>query len=231
MKQWIGILLGMILIGCAAEKNTQELVAEEITPQDETMAASDGMEEIDMNNKTGVTIDAQADVQDDLLTISYQVHNSLEQSIYLVNRVFKWDKAGFSVDPSIVYTQIVDGELWLTKANLDVPENLDVEYPDVPYLTKVEAGNTFEESFSLPLPLEPYHAYREVQRTDEAALFEQVKLVVGWLLGEEVTTRTTTQPEGLTLTSAHHADVKAAQQLLLADLQVSISAYIQETLH
>ena len=229
------------LVGCTTgevEESLSEIVPEathtqvpqmtEMTPTDEAMPASEIMEERDMNNVTGVTISAEAGVQDELLSISYRVHNILDQPIYLVNRVFKWSSDGFSVDPTIVYTQLSDGELWLTKAKLDIPENFDVEDPDVPFLTKVEAGETFEESFSLPLPLEPYHAYNQVRRVEEVADFDQLKLVIGWLPGEAVTTRTTTRPDGLTLTSADHMEVSDAQMLLVADLPVTIPAHIQK---
>jgi hypothetical protein len=200
----------------------------EMAPTDEATPASENMEETDMNNVTGVTISAEAGVQEEMLSINYRVHNILDQPIYLVNRVFKWSSDGFSVDPTIVYTQLSDGELWLTKAKLDIPENFDVEDPDVPFLTKVEAGETFEESFSLPLPLEPYHAYNQVRRVEEVADFDQLKLVIGWLPGEAVTTRTTTRPDGLTLTSADHMEVSDAQMLLVADLPVTIPAHIQK---
>ena len=231
----------MVLVGCTTgdgEESLNEIVPEATntqihpiegaTPTDEATGVAEIMEEIDMNNVTGVTMSAEAGVQDEMLSISYQVHNILEQPIYLVNRVFKWSDAGFSVDPAIVYTQLSDGELWLTKANLDVPENFDVEDPDVPFLTKVEAGETFEESFSLPLPLEPYHAYNQVRRAEEPVSFEQLKLVIGWLPGEAVNARTTTRPDGLTLTSAGHMEVSDAQMLLVADLGVTVPATIQK---
>jgi len=241
MKLWIGILLVLALAGCTAgdrEESLNEIVPEatnpqvpqvnEISPTDEPTPASEIMEETDMKNVTGVTMSAEASVQEDFLTISYQVHNILEQPIYLVNRVFRWSDAGFSVDPAIVYTQLSDGELWLTKAKLDVPENFDVEDPDVPFLTKVEAGEIFEESFSLPIPLEPFHAYPQVRRAEEAASFDQLKLVIGWLPGEAVTTRTTTRPDGLTLTSADHMEVSDAQMLLFANLGVTVPAHIEK---
>jgi hypothetical protein len=231
MKAWTVLFVLLLLVGCTVddiaesrpdENNTPVPSVEAMTPQ------SDATEiETDMNTTMSVKIDSQADVQDEMLSISYRVHNGLTQPIYLVNRVFKWSKTGFSVDPSIVYTQLSDGELWLTKANLEVPEDFDVEAPDVPFLTKVEAGESFVESFSLPLPLEPYHAYGEVPRVDEASTFNQLKLVIGWLPGEEVTTRTSTRPDGLTLTSAGYLEVEVVQRLLFSDLQVSIPAYIQ----
>lgn len=238
MKILYGLLLfsGLLACSCSELENgelgniqdSNDIVPtiDEVNSQDEKELPFDETEE-EMDDQTGVRLEAQADKFEDRLAIRYRVYNDSGQSIYLVNKVFRWDKTGFSVDPSITYTQIIDGELWLTKANLPVPENFDVEYPDVPYLTKVDPGTTFEEQFTLDLPLEPYHAYREVERSAAPASFDQVKLVIGWIPEDKVTARTTTRPDGLTLTAGQHSEIAQNQQIIITDLGVSVLAFIQ----
>jgi hypothetical protein len=162
-----------------------------------------GAAEKNMQNKTNemlntkVKLDTKVEIQDEQLLIHYRVENQLSQPIYLTNRVYQWTRNGFSINSSLVYTEIINNRLRLTKAYIKVPEEIDVEAPDVPFLTEVAAGNQFEETISQSLPLEPYHPYNQVKRSQTVRMFDSVQLAVGWLPSENISVRSVTKPEGL----------------------------------
>ena len=187
-----------------------------------------GAAEESMQQQITVTLDTTVEVRDNQLLIHYKIENQLSEPIYLVNRVSRWTRTGFSIDPSLVYTEIVNNTLRLTKAYIDVPENIDVEAPEVPFLTEVAGGSQFEECISQALPLEPYHPYNQVKRSEAVRMFESVQLAIGWLPSENISVRTVTKPEGLTLLSANYLEVAREQQLLVSNLNVKVSTHIQD---
>lgn len=168
-----------------------------------------------------VTLNAQASITDDALQVHYVVETS--ESVYLVNRVTQWTPDGLSVAPDVIYTDVQNGTLRLTKACLPVPDNLDVEAPDVPWLTAI--ADLFEESFSLPIPIQPHHPYWLDAYSEAIVDYDDVVLVIGWL-PKEIDVRTGTRPDGLEVISARYLDVMRAQQLLVTALNVKVSTHV-----
>jgi hypothetical protein len=181
-----------------------------------------------MDQYIKVKFDTKVEIRDDKLLIYYRVDNGLSEPIYLINRVFRWTSSGFSIDPNLVYTEIIGDRLQLTKAYINVPEDIDVEAPEVPFLTEIAASDRFEENISQPLPLEPYHPYAQVKPSEVVRTFEQVQLVVGWLPSSKVSAQTVNRPEGLTLLSVNYTEVAREQKLLLSTLNVKLPTRIQE---
>lgn len=174
-----------------------------------------------------VDLQTEVSITDDALSIHYQVKNGHSETIYLVNRPFLWKAEGLSVEPDIIYTYVEDKTLKLSKAYLKPPKNALLESVDVPYLTEVEAGQSFEEAFSLPLPLEPLYPFGHSIRSDSPSTFEKAQLVIGWLPGDKVTVKHFEHPSGLKLISTDYKEAEREQQLLTAALDVSIPAFIK----
>jgi hypothetical protein len=178
-----------------------------------------------MDPETVKLVDAQASVQDGQLRVSYAVTNGTQHKIYLVNRLFHRKPSGFVVDTNLFYTEVADGGvLRLVKARVQVPDDLDVEAPEVPYLTEVSPGQRFAETATLPLPLEALHPYRP-RRSDEAVPYAHVQLVIGWVANVETSKAPGAGREEL---HAHHHAVEQQQRLLTSKvIDVSFAAKIK----
>jgi hypothetical protein len=176
--------------------------------------------------RAGVTLSVIAGLHEQKLTIAYRVENGRQESIYLVNRIFQWTPSGLSVDAGLVYAEVKEGQLRLSKACLAVPEHLKVESPDVPYLSEVTAGQTFGENVSIALPLRPYHPYDQVRVTDSVHTFDAFQFAVGWFPEGKVAVRSVTLPDGLSLLSADYGPVMREQTLLAVTMPVMVETWI-----
>jgi hypothetical protein len=89
----------------------------------------------------------------------------------------------------------------LTKRVWAVPDEIDVYMPEVPFLTKVSAGKTFEERLQLPLPLTISFPYQFATATDEATtsrhpvqtISRELIFSIGYLLQKDI--ESTDKPE------------------------------------
>jgi hypothetical protein len=184
--------------------------------------------EQDMTTKNmAVTLQAQAEIRDNRLIIQYQVFNGQDEAIFLTNQIFQWTPEGMSLDPNLVYSNVVNDTLQLVKACLPVPDELDVESPTVPYLTQLPSGETLTETISIPLPIKSYHPYDQVKLSEELTVFSSLQFVIGWFPAGTVPVRSQERPDGSTLLSADYGDVIQTQEILQATLPVSVPAYIE----
>lgn len=103
---------------------------------------------------------AAAQSAPDALTVGYEFRNRSSKTAFLFNLLHRTGPSG-GPEPStdLVYIHASGGNLVLSKKIFPVPANIDVEKPNVPYVTRVEPGQTFREKFTVPLPLKPYTPY------------------------------------------------------------------------
>jgi hypothetical protein len=179
-----------------------------------------------MQNSSPTLSVTKAKVQDSALQLSYRVVNPSDHPIYLVARLFRRSAAGFATDPNLVYTEVKNGALQLTKAMIPVPDHIDVEVPEVPYVVKVEAGKAFDETLQVPVPVEPLHPYAGVKRVAEAHSFAKVELVIGWLADDGVKVDHVTRAGQPAELQIHHQTVATKQHLLTAAVGVAVPARI-----
>ncbi len=135
-------------------------------------------------------IDAElrgAEVRDGTLYLDYAVDNRSPYRALLANRLFRRVPEGFRVDRNVAYTELAPGPVLLvSKRFVDVPDDIDVETPELPFLTSVPAGGHFEETVELQLPIGPRHPYApqpEGPRHEVGA----VAFALGYLLEDEPT--------------------------------------------
>ncbi|MGD8855914.1 MAG: hypothetical protein PVG33_06275 [Chloroflexota bacterium] len=159
------------------------------------------------------------------LLLQYEVANDMSESIYLVNRIAVWTWQGLSLDPNLVYTEILGDRLRLSKALIDIPQGETEDEVEAPYFSEVAPGALFTEMLEVPLPLEPFHPFDAVTSRDEVHRFDQVELAVGWLAESEVDIQLAQGQEGQILIAADSQQVRRAQQLLVMTLPVSVPAY------
>jgi hypothetical protein len=97
----------------------------------------------------------------DALGVEYKIKNTRDKPIYIFNVIWAFGPKGQYVPaPMPVYACLRQGNvLHLAKMILPLPKSGAVELRIVPFATKVEAGQVFEEKFELPLPLNEYNPY------------------------------------------------------------------------
>lgn len=122
----------------------------------------------------------------DTLIVSYTLHNAGVYPIWLVNRLFhRRGRVGFVVDPNLVYSAVdAQATLLLKKQWLPVPDDLDVEVPETPYLTPLSAGESFSEQLHLALPIAPHDPYRPQPCAEQPSLAERLVFVLGYVVAE-----------------------------------------------
>jgi len=168
----------------------------------------------------------KAKVQSDALLLGYRVNNTTDHPVYLTVRLFRHAASGLVTDSNLVYTEVKEGVLRLTKALLPVPDHIDVEVPEVPYVVKLDTGKSFEETIRVSLPVEPFHPYQGVKRVNDVRTFSKVELAIGWLTddgGKVDQIVRAGQPAELQI---HHQTVAKQQQLLTATVDVQLPAHL-----
>ncbi len=156
-----------------------------------------------------------------LLRCRYVAQNVTGSDLYLFNRLYHdlRDDGVFDVDPDLVYIDLEDGVLHLSKRIPDLPENVLAEVLIVPCVTALAGGGSLVESISLNLParrMNPYLSHLSVP----VEKFDAVVFSLGYCRASELgpsrleTVRSIAGP-------ALHIGYTAQQQLLVRTLPVS----------
>jgi len=109
-----------------------------------------------------VVLNYQFEKQSDKLgVLSYRVSNTSNQDIYLFTPLTDFRDGRVQAISSRVYVYWDEPHtVHLTKRIWSVPDDIDVYMPEVPMLTKLPSGKTFEEQVQLPLPLKINFPYQ-----------------------------------------------------------------------
>jgi hypothetical protein len=121
------------------------------------------------------------------LSLSYIARNMSGKKVYLFNRLFRADKTGKrTIDKNKIYCN-VDGDVaYVSKRLIRVPDGVLVESPEVPYLTQLDPGASFEENLTLatPLPVDvPY--LRPTGPVDKPVLCRTLIFTLGYFVARE----------------------------------------------
>jgi hypothetical protein len=123
------------------------------------------------------------------VAIRYRARNNWNRDVYLFNRLFETAPDGKrTLDPNRVYVQVEGSILKLSKQLFDVPEDVEVESPEVPYLTRVAPGQAYEEEIRLALPVResyPYSSSRAARAPGEKRFCEQLVFTLGYFSARE----------------------------------------------
>jgi hypothetical protein len=97
----------------------------------------------------------------DRLDLHYQVQNHSSLALYLCNQLCPLEATSSAElppqpDPNVVHIQVEQQGVRLDKALMDLSFRDDVRVLDIPYLTQVLPGHSYEQALSLALPLHPY---------------------------------------------------------------------------
>ncbi len=161
----------------------------------------------------------EAQVQGAQLTVSYRVTNGTAESVWLFNRLFERGLAGHEPQVDKAYTRLDGDTLVLTKAWREVPDHLDVEAPEVPFLTPLAAGASFEERFAVQVPVAAVDPYAPQPAGSTVA--KDLRFELGWA-GPALVPREGRTPAG-PAPRAHHRDARKHQQLLVGTAKVEVA--------
>jgi len=154
------------------------------------------------------------------LRLRYRTGNPWGRELYLVNRLFATDPTGaIALDPNRVYVTVKDGALHLAKMFVEVPDGMDVECPEVPFLTMLQPGEAFAEEFDLPLPARltwPYEPFRPGVPREEVAICERIDFSLGYFLPRERTWVTKTEVAGQYLLASEYGYLRQAHRVVVS---------------
>lgn len=110
------------------------------------------------------------------LLLGYEFRNRSAHPAYLFNALQRTAPGGgLETTPDIIYSAASGEIVLLSKRIIPVPDDIDVERPEIPWCTRVEPGATFVERVAIPQPLvlhSPYNTPRHPHGDSAAAWFE-----------------------------------------------------------
>ena len=117
------------------------------------------MENAETKNSPKLEVSISADEK--TLTLEYKVKNTTNKPIYLFNILWDMDKDGkaFRAKESVYSCLRDDQTLFLGKQIAKLPMIASVEFREIPYVTKLEAGKEFAEKIKIDIPVEEYSPY------------------------------------------------------------------------
>lgn len=93
------------------------------------------------------------------LEVEYKVKNTTNSTIYLFNVLLDTDAVDKISDDKFYSCLRDDKTLVLAKIIPPVPSIRTVEFREIPYVTKLEAGKEFVEKVTVPVPVEENNPY------------------------------------------------------------------------
>jgi hypothetical protein len=102
--------------------------------------------------------------------LAYEVTNKTVGTIYLFNVLhLEFDEASYPIDPAGCYVEVRNGRVILSKKIIEPPDGVDVETPNIPFVTRLLRGQTFAETVTLALPLKAHTPYDDSPEPAEQA--------------------------------------------------------------
>jgi hypothetical protein len=120
------------------------------------------------------------------LVLTYEVHNRGGQALWLLDRLFESGPTGsLRLNPDKAYVELRDSAVVVSRMLLPIPDEVLVEVPEVPAMTRVEPRQTVSRRAVLAVPLRHWLAYDE-DSTKELPLesVSELRLRVGYLVEE-----------------------------------------------
>jgi hypothetical protein len=119
------------------------------------------------------------------LVVRAQIKNAGADAVYLLDRLWRLDRSSKRVlDPEAIYRFERGGSLRLLLGAAPLPSRKNVLYRNVPLVTLVEPGATWEREITLALPVKEHSCYFPEESPERAQLVrvDQVILIVQTLV-------------------------------------------------
>jgi hypothetical protein len=159
-----------------------------------------------------------------VLRCRYEVENVSGSELYLFNRLYHdlRDDGVFDLDPNLVYVDVENSTLHLSKRIPNLPEGVLAEALIIPCVTVLPSGGRMQETFSLSLPLQRMNPYlRHLSAPVES--YESVFFSLGYFRVAEIG-RTPVETVRTSAGPALHVNVTAGQQLVVRTAPFKVGA-------
>lgn len=142
------------------------------------------------------SLEINADIDDQILRVSFSVSNPLKEPIYLLNRLWEWDEKGDYIEPGYqAYTCFKDNKtLHMVIGVPHLPPGLRTEVRIIPFSTVIEPGEKYAGTLNFLLPVHEYNPYFPAEKESSYQSEEAV--------GLEITLHYLKQIEDLTVKDA-----------------------------
>lgn len=151
----IGLVLkfSLIIIVFALQK---DCAVQNVQPEPKSETKMENTE-----TKSLPTLQANISLNDKTLNIEYKVKNTTDKAIYLFNVLWEMGNDGkaFPAEHKLYICLRSDKTLLLAKQIPKLPLIDSVEFREIPYVTRVDAGKEFSEKINLPVPVEEFSPY------------------------------------------------------------------------
>lgn len=107
----------------------------------------------DQSNSEGVTLEAAFSRSADRMRVHYTVRNEGAQPIGVFRHLPSPDSAGPGLSPDHVFRDLEDGTLRLRKLAPELPEGVEMAERPLPFVSRLEPGESLEEEFSVSVPV------------------------------------------------------------------------------
>jgi hypothetical protein len=122
------------------------------------------------------------------LDLRYQVHNHGQLTLYLCNQLYELTTSSSNaipqLAPNLVHIQVEPAGVRLDKALMDLSFREGIRVLDIPYLTQLLPGHSYEQALHLALPLRPYRVHGNRPSQAPPALLP-LQFSLGYFKGEQ----------------------------------------------
>jgi len=119
----------------------------------------------------------------DALEVRYSLSHEGGPPVWVLDQLFRTNPVGdFHLEPARAYVEVEGTTLVISRALRPVPDDVDVEAPEVPCARELAAGERLSGEVRVPLPLHEDLPYRKTRPLALAPL-RSVRLRIGYLVG------------------------------------------------
>jgi hypothetical protein len=116
------------------------------------------------SSSSELALSVQAAIGARRLTLSYAVSNRAGRPLFLFNQLHgEFEGDGFPLRTG-GYVELENGSVVVSTKLFPVPDDMDVEKPNIPFLTRLEPNGSFKGLLTLELPLSPISPYVDAER-------------------------------------------------------------------
>ncbi|MBI5545709.1 MAG: hypothetical protein HY901_17615, partial [Deltaproteobacteria bacterium] len=114
------------------------------------------------------------------------LRNCGREGLWLIDRLFRVEKTGlYRIDPWRAYVHGLEGKsLLASKMLVAVPPGVHVEFPEIPCVTWLPAGEALTETLAIPIPLAESLPYATTPPR-ALGIAHSVRVKLGYLPGPE----------------------------------------------